>query len=115
MSELPQFLNPWWLAGLAALPVIAWLHHRRHRAAALDYIGGLTDRLVAEGLVERQDHPADRRAWTVRLTPEGARQFDAMARAHEAWVIGLFASLSPEQQQQLYALLGTLKAGLPDR
>lgn len=78
-------------------------------------VTGLTDRLVAEGLVERRDHPADRRAWTVRLTPEGARQFDAMAREHEAWVIELFASLSPAQQQQLYALLGTLKAGLPDR
>jgi DNA-binding MarR family transcriptional regulator len=78
-------------------------------------VTGLTDRLVAEGLVERQDDPADRRACTVQLTPEGRRQFRAMARAHEAWVREIFGGLSAAQQAQLFELLGRLKQSLPPR
>ena len=78
-------------------------------------VTGLTDRLVAEGLVERQDDPADRRAWTVQLTAEGRRQFRAMARAHEAWVTDLFGGLSAGQQSRLFELLGQLKQTLPPR
>ncbi len=78
-------------------------------------VTGLTDRLVAEGLVQRQEDPNDRRATTVALTPEGRRQFRTMARAHESWVHELFAGLSPEQQAQLYELLGALKTTLPGR
>ena len=77
-------------------------------------VTGLTDRLVAEGLVERRDDASDGRATTVQLTSEGRRQFRAMARAHEAWVVELFAGLSAEQQAQLFDLLGRLKSGLPE-
>jgi DNA-binding MarR family transcriptional regulator len=76
-------------------------------------VTGLTDRLVGEGLVERRDDPADRRACTVLLTAEGKRQFRAMARAHEGWVAELFGGLSAAQQAQLFELLGQLKASLP--
>ncbi len=76
-------------------------------------ITGLTDKLVAEGLVERRDDPNDRRAYTVRLTPEGKRQFRAMAKAHESWVVDLLGGLSPAQQHQLFDLLGDLKRSLP--
>lgn len=76
-------------------------------------VTGLTDRLVAEGLVERRDDPNDGRAWTVSLTPEGKKQFRAMARAHEGWVIELFSGLTPTQQAQLFDLLGRLKTTLP--
>lgn len=76
-------------------------------------VTGLTDKLVAEGLVERRDDPLDGRAWTVQLTPEGRRQFKAMARAHEAWVVELLGALPPHKQAQLYELLGELKGGLP--
>jgi DNA-binding MarR family transcriptional regulator len=76
-------------------------------------VTGLTDKLVAEGLVERGEDPADRRAYTVRLTPEGQRQFRTMARAHEAWVAELFQGLSAKQQAQLFELLGALKKQLP--
>ena len=76
-------------------------------------VTGLTDRLVAEGLVERREDPADRRTCQVQLTVEGKRQFRAMARAHEAWVAELFGGLTPAQQAQLFALLGQLKASLP--
>jgi DNA-binding MarR family transcriptional regulator len=76
-------------------------------------VTGLTDRLVAEGLVDKREDPADRRATTVALTDEGRRQFDAMAREHEAWVVQLFGGLGVGRQQQLFALLGQLKQTLP--
>lgn len=76
-------------------------------------VTGLTDRLVAEGLVERREDPKDRRAFTVALTADGKRQFRTMARAHEGWVVELFGGLAPAQQAQLFDLLGQLKAGLP--
>jgi DNA-binding MarR family transcriptional regulator len=76
-------------------------------------VTGLTDRLVAEGLVERRDDPGDGRAYTVALTGEGKRQFRAMARAHEAWVIELFAGLDTPGQALLFELLGRLKDSLP--
>jgi DNA-binding MarR family transcriptional regulator len=76
-------------------------------------VTGLTDKLVAEGLVARRDDPLDGRAWTVQLTPEGRRQFKAMARAHEAWVVELLGRLTPQKQAQLYELLGELKGALP--
>ena len=76
-------------------------------------VTGLTDKLVAEGLVERREDPGDRRACTVRLTAEGKRQFRAMARAHEAWVVELFSGLDGRQQAALFALLGDLKRSLP--
>lgn len=77
-------------------------------------VTGLTDRLVVEGLVERHDDPADRRACTVRLTLDGQRQFKAMATEHEAWVVELFSGLTPVRQAQLFDLLGDLKQSLRD-
>ena len=75
-------------------------------------VTGLTDRLVAEGLVQRRDDPRDRRAYSVQLTPEGRRQFRTMARAHEAWVVDLLRGLDGPQQAQLFELLGALKRSL---
>jgi DNA-binding MarR family transcriptional regulator len=76
-------------------------------------VTGLTNRLVAEGLVERRDDAQDGRATTVRLTREGQRQFRAMASEHEGWVVELMAGLPPAQQALLFDLLGRLKQVLP--
>ena len=76
-------------------------------------VTGLTDRLVAEGLVERRDDPDDRRACTVCLTREGRRQFRVMAREHERWVATLFEGLDAGAQAELFRLLGQLKRALP--
>jgi DNA-binding MarR family transcriptional regulator len=62
-------------------------------------VTGLTDKLVTEGLVERRDHPEDRRACTVSLTPEG-------------WVVELLGGLTAAQQAQLFELLGRLKGSI---
>ena len=75
-------------------------------------VTGLTDRLVAEGLVARHVDPADRRTYTVQLTVEGQRQFRTMARAHENWVVELMGGLSADEQAQLFVLLERLKTSL---
>lgn len=72
-------------------------------------VTGITDQLVAEGWVERKPIPGDRRAYAVRLTAKGRRAFDAMAAAHERWVIEMLAGLSTSERSRLYALLGRVK------
>lgn len=72
-------------------------------------VTGITDQLVAEGLVERVPVEGDRRAYCVRLTPTGRRQFNEMARAHEAWIVEAFATLGEKDIATLYRLLGKVK------
>src|SRR5262245_34248360 len=52
-------------------------------------ITAIVDQLEHEGLVERLDDAADRRAFRIRLTPAGKKAFADMARAHEEWVVEL--------------------------
>jgi len=73
-------------------------------------VTGITDQLVAEGLVVREDSPKDRRAYIVKLTPEGRRSFRKMAEAHEEWVVELFGGMDEQQRNQLYELLAVLKS-----
>lgn len=78
-------------------------------------VTGLTDQLVAEGLVERQPVPTDRRAFTVRLTRAGKRAFDRMATEHENWVVELLGGLSATELDRLHTLLGRLKTSVRAR
>ncbi len=77
-------------------------------------ITGITDQLEAEGLVVREDHPSDRRSYTVKLTPAGRRQFKKMAATHEQWVIELLAGWGAEEKAQVYDLLAVLKNHLKE-
>ena len=72
-------------------------------------ITGITDQLVAEGLVERMDVEGDRRAYLVRLTPQGREQFNTMARQHEQWIVEAFSALGERDIATLYRLLGKVK------
>jgi DNA-binding MarR family transcriptional regulator len=72
-------------------------------------VTGITDQLVGEGLVERIDVEGDRRAYRVRLTPKGRRQFHDMARQHEDWIVEAFAALSDKEIATLHKLLGKVK------
>jgi DNA-binding MarR family transcriptional regulator len=78
-------------------------------------VTGLTDQLVAEGLVVRRGIPGDRRAYNVRLTPKGKRQFEAMAVEHEQWIIGLLDGIPASERDMLYESLGHLKAAMVTR
>ena len=73
-------------------------------------ITGLVDRLVAQGLLDRQPAPNDRRAQLVKLTAEGRRSFRAMAASHEAWIAEIFADLGAGDRGTLMRLLGKAKA-----
>jgi DNA-binding MarR family transcriptional regulator len=74
-------------------------------------VTGITDQLVTEGLVERIGVEGDRRAYRVRLTPRGRKQFHDMAREHEAWIVHAFAGLSEREMATLHRLLGKVKDG----
>ncbi|MDA8258717.1 MAG: MarR family transcriptional regulator [Betaproteobacteria bacterium] len=73
-------------------------------------VTGITDQLVAEGLVVREDCPRDRRSYIVKLTPEGSRSFRKMALAHENWILDLFGAMDETRRAQIYELLGALKS-----
>ncbi len=75
-------------------------------------VTGLTDDLAHDGIVVRESSPSDRRAWIVRLTPKGRRQFETMAEEHEGWILELFAGLDAKTVQQLYQQLGQLRVHL---
>ena len=75
-------------------------------------VTGLTDQLVAEGLVVRREDRSDRRVFTVSLTPKGRRQFDAMAAEHERWIVEWLGGLAAGEREALYESLGRLKAAL---
>ncbi len=75
-------------------------------------VTGIVDQLESEGLVQRASHPSDRRAYQVRLTAAGRRQFRRMATVHEAWIVELFDGWSPAQKTQVHTLLATLKQHL---
>lgn len=72
-------------------------------------VTGITDQLVAEGLVERVDVEGDRRAYRVRLTTKGRRQFNDMAQQHERWIVEAFSALSEKDIATLHKLLGKVK------
>jgi len=78
-------------------------------------VTGITDQLVAEGLVRRESIAGDRRAYAVRLTPKGKRAFDTMAVEHEGWVEELLSGLTRAERERLYALLGRLKTTIHER
>ena len=69
----------------------------------------IVDQLEKEGLVERLDEPADRRAFRIRLTRPGDKTFAEMARAHEQWVVALLSGLSRRDREELLKLLAKLK------
>ncbi|MHB1123131.1 MAG: MarR family winged helix-turn-helix transcriptional regulator [Ramlibacter sp.] len=72
-------------------------------------VTGITDQLVAEGLVDRLTVAGDRRACRVRLTSKGRRLFREMAHEHEAWIVEAFAALNQRELATLHRLLGKVK------
>jgi len=78
-------------------------------------VTGITDQLVAEGLVRREPIVGDRRAYAVQLTPKGKRAFDAMAVEHEQWIEELLSGLTRAERDRLFVLLGRLKSTIAER
>lgn len=69
------------------------------------------DRLASRGLVEREDHPEDRRGVLVRLTPAGRAKVDAALADLLAAEQIMLRSLTRADQDQLVRALRLLLAG----
>ena len=72
-------------------------------------VTGIVAALEADGLIVREPDPDDRRISRVRLTDAGEAGFGHMAKAHEEWIVNLFAGLPAQEQANLSELLGLLK------
>lgn len=75
-------------------------------------VTGIVDQLERGGLLVRTEHPADRRAYLVKLTKEGRRLFAQMAAEHETWVVKLFSGIPKREQRALTESLTRLRGQL---
>jgi DNA-binding MarR family transcriptional regulator len=71
-------------------------------------VTGIVDRLVTEGLVKRTPVPDDGRAFVVRLTAAGKKEFTRQANDHQVWVDDLLQGIDTKRAQRLIAELGDL-------
>jgi len=71
-------------------------------------VTGIIDRLVAEKLVLRQAPASDRRSFIVRLTPKGASQFSAIAKAHEGWIDEMLVEFGSDEAESIISQLDGL-------
>jgi DNA-binding MarR family transcriptional regulator len=77
-------------------------------------VTGIVAQLEREQLVARVHDPEDRRAFVVRLTPEGRTAFEGMAAVHEGWVTDLFRDIPAADKATMIALLDKMKQQLND-
>jgi DNA-binding MarR family transcriptional regulator len=57
-------------------------------------VTGIVDRLVADGLTQRETMESDRRAFRVRITETGAQLMREMTARHLEWINELFAEVT---------------------
>ncbi len=74
-----------------------------------------TDGLVAEGLVRREEDPADRRAVLLDLTPKGRRELARVEVLAVAELVRRVERLDPETRAQLARALPKLNDVLAER
>ncbi len=68
----------------------------------------LLDELEKRGLVERRDHPDDRRVYAVHLTEKGSRAMADIGRVARAHDDAVCASLSQKERELLWSLLSRI-------
>ncbi|HEX8463078.1 MAG TPA: MarR family transcriptional regulator [Abditibacterium sp.] len=66
-------------------------------------VTSLLDGLEKSGLVERTAHQSDRRALSVRLTPQGSEFLDAIYAHNRAWEDQLLQGISDDEKKRLAA------------
>ena len=72
----------------------------------------ILDKLEARGLIERRQHPRDRRVWLLHLTPEAHPSLAVLRHIGERTRSETLAGLDEEEQQRLIGSLATLKTNL---
>ena len=75
-------------------------------------VGGLCERLEAAGWVRRITSPVDRRAKEVQLADGAEKALDAALKISDGLQARALAALSPEEREQLVALLIKARQGL---
>lgn len=68
----------------------------------------LLDELEERGLVERRDHPEDRRVYALHLTEKGARMMTDIGRVARAHDEAVCTALSEKEREQLRSLLSRI-------
>jgi len=74
-------------------------------------VTGLLDGLERDGLISREMHPEDRRAFRIQLTEKGREFLSEMLPDHYRRIAGLMAHLNDEERRQLIALLAKVAQG----
>lgn len=72
-------------------------------------VTGLLDRMERAGWVRRRDHPADRRAYRVVLTPSGRRLWERVTPRYLAVVRQVTRSVPEKRAREAAALLQRLE------
>lgn len=75
-------------------------------------LGGLIDRLESNGLVTRVPDAQDRRAKRVKLSPKGRKLLQRIEQVSLDLNRRIMEGISPEEEDQLIAILGRMKQNL---
>lgn len=68
----------------------------------------LINRLVEDGLVDRNNDGDDKRVQYVKLTPAGRKQFGKMAKKHEAFIDAVFKDIDDDEISAILDNIGAL-------
>ena len=77
-------------------------------------VTGAVDGLEAEGLVERQPHPTDRRAHLLVLTAAGQERLATARAIHQDYIGRAATALADAERAQLLTLVGLLDQAFAD-
>jgi len=115
-TTLPRFdvLAQLDLARRANVPGLTMSELSRRLMVTNGNLTALVERLAREKLIRRATSASDKRMSIISLTAAGKRTLDAMTPAHRKWITGMFSGLSSDEREQLYALLGKLRASVRD-
>jgi len=80
----------------------------------LSTVTGIVDRLVEQGMVQRQEHPQDRRLVVCRLTNRGSDTVERLHQAGRGRMAELLDGLSVEDLRKVVAGLVVLSAAASD-
>ena len=68
-------------------------------------VTGMADRMIAQGLISRQDDPHDRRIVRVRLTAKGHQILKTIWDQKRRMLVDVFGKISPSRREQYLAIL----------
>jgi DNA-binding MarR family transcriptional regulator len=72
----------------------------------------ILDKLAERGLIERRQHPKDRRVWMLYMRDAARPLVEAMREIGDQTRGEALEGVSPEQREQLFDILSTMKTNL---